>query len=50
MRFFLLALEFDDDDSDESDDDGSGSRFTSGSCFSLSFELSTDRVILFSSS
>ena len=47
MRFFFLALLSDDDDSDESDEDGSGSRFTSGSCFFPRFELSTDHVILF---
>ena len=45
VRFFFLALKSDDDNSDESDDDGSGSRFTSGPCFSLRFELSTDQVI-----
>ena len=50
VRFFPLALESDEDDSDESDDDGSGSGFTSGSFFSLRFELSTDRVISLSSS
>ena len=35
MRFFFLALKSDDYDLDESDDDGSGSRFTSASCFLL---------------
>ena len=50
VHFLFLALESDDDKSDKSDDEGSGSRFTSGSCFLLSFELSTDRVISFSSS
>ena len=50
-KLFLLrallffALEYDDNDSGESDDNGSGSRFTSGSCFLLCFELSVDRVI-----
>ena len=42
---FFLSLESDDDDFDESDDNGSGSGFTSGSLFSLRFELSIDRVI-----
>ena len=40
-----FGAESDDDESDESDDDRSGSRFTSGSCFSLRFELFTDRDI-----
>ena len=45
-----LAIESDDNDSDESYNDGSGSGFTSGSFFSLLFELSIDRVILLLSS
>ena len=39
------ALESDDNDFDESYEDCSGSRFTSGLCVLLNFELSTDRVI-----
>ena len=45
LLFFLLGAESDDDESNESDDDGSGSWFTSSLCFSLRFELFTDRVI-----
>ena len=45
MRFFFLDIESDDDDSDESDDEELRSRFTSGSCFLIRFELSPDQVI-----
>ena len=45
VRFFFLALESNDDDFDKSYDAGSGSRFTSGSCFLLCFELYLDQVI-----
>ena len=45
IDFLFSGAESDDDESDKSDDDGSGSRFTSGSCFLLRFELSTDQVI-----
>ena len=45
FRFFFFDLESDEDVfDDKSDDDGSGSGFNSGSCLSLFFDLSVDRV------